>query len=306
MKEIIKSESEKLTESSTKFQIITNEEDGLTKSFVTLKKIPSGYVLEVSCDSKKLHKIYFSEDFTKINNFCSNFLSALREKGNPFANNGMSKEELVELAAQLSNPHGEKGIQVGHQMNETNIFMIRNTLEHLTLKDDDHILELGHGNANHLKELFQMADRLKYVGLDISETMKAEAENYCSLNNIIDKTIFELYDGQTFRYEDNSFDKIFTVNTLYFWKSPAILLNEINRVLKPGGTCCITFIDEESMNQLSFTEHGFTKYSDNRFQQLVNESNLVLSHKKMYSEMTKSKMFADMERRYWVMMLKKG
>lgn len=306
MQEITEADADKLIISSTAFEIITKEKVELTKSSVILNKISLGYLLEVRCDSKKLHKLYFSEDFTDINNFCSNFLSALREKGNPFADNGMSKDELVELASQLSNPYGEKGIQVGHQMNETNSFMIRNTLAHLSLNDNDLVLELGHGNANHLKELFQKADQLKYFGLDISETMKAEAEIYCSLNNLSERTTFELYDGETFSYDDNSFDKIFTVNTLYFWKSPAILLNEINRVLKPEGTCCISFIDEVSMNELSFTVYGFTKYTDNRFQQLVNESNLELFHKKMYSEMTKSKMFADMERRYWVMALKKG
>lgn len=46
---------------------------------------------------------------------------------------------------------------------------------------------------------------------------------------------FELYDGSVFPFGDEGFDRLFTVNTIYFWEDPAHTLSEVHRVLKPGG-----------------------------------------------------------------------
>ncbi len=228
------------------------------------------------------------------------------KKENQFANNGMTKEELKELASQLGNPDGEKGIQVGQMMNETNIAMTRSGWQDLSLTTGDIILELGHGNANHLEELLNKVDNLTYFGLDISETMKSEAEKYCLENNLSHKTSFQIYDGQRLPFKECTFDKIFTVNTIYFWQSPLEFLNEISRVLKPNGLFTVVFTDEETMNKLSFTEFGFTKYTDTKFEELVRQSNFELIIKKNYIDIIKSKILTDIEREYWVMTLTKG
>jgi SAM-dependent methyltransferase len=42
-------------------------------------------------------------------------------------------------------------------------------------------------------------------------------------------------------FADGSFDKVCSVNTLYFWPDPARDLGEVYRVLAPEGRCYITF-----------------------------------------------------------------
>lgn len=229
-----------------------------------------------------------------------------KEKFNEQAGNKPSVQDLKELASQLGKPEGEKGIQIGHMMNETNNSMIIKTLEHLSLRDNDRILELGHGNANHLQELLNSADNLQYSGIDISELMKQEAEKYSIENGLDKKADFQLYDGTNIPFADNSFDKIFTINTIYFWQQPVELLNELNRVLKPEGILCITLVDEESMSRLPFTEYGFTKYTDQLFKALVEKAVLKLATMKPFSEMIKSKLLGEMERKFWVMELSKN
>ena len=218
----------------------------------------------------------------------------------------MSVQELKDLASQLGKPEGEKGIQIGHMMNETNNSMILKTLEHLWIRDNDRILELGHGNANHLQELLNRAENLQYSGIDISELMKQEAKKYSIENGLDKKADFQLYDGTNIPFADNSFDKIFTVNTIYFWQQPVQLLNELNRVLKPSGILCITLVDEDSMSQLPFTAYGFTKYTDQLFKALVEKSVFKLAIMKPFSEMIKSKLLGEMERKFWIMELSKG
>jgi ubiquinone/menaquinone biosynthesis C-methylase UbiE len=49
-----------------------------------------------------------------------------------------------------------------------------------------------------------------------------------------------LGDLTTLSFADNQFDKIFSIQTLYFWPDPPRALAEIFRVLKPGGVLIVT------------------------------------------------------------------
>ncbi|CAM4142831.1 MULTISPECIES: class I SAM-dependent methyltransferase [Flavobacterium] len=83
----------------------------------------------------------------------------------------LSKEDYKELASQLRNPSGENGTEMGHVMNETNMTMTKETISNLSLVDNDIVLELGHGNGHHIKDLLTQATNLSYIGLDISPLM---------------------------------------------------------------------------------------------------------------------------------------
>lgn len=182
----------------------------------------------------------------------------------------MEKDDLKILAQNLANPQGAKGIEIGEMMNETNISMTLESITTLLIEDDEHILEIGHGNAGHVKHIFSSARNLKYTGIDISETMHQEAKK---LNREFEgKADFVWYEGKILPFEDKTFDKIFTVNTVYFWENPLEFLNEIYRVLKKGGTVVITFGQRDFMEKLPFTEFDFTLYSNTEMEKLVSKS----------------------------------
>ncbi|KFF26282.1 class I SAM-dependent methyltransferase [Chryseobacterium vrystaatense] len=182
----------------------------------------------------------------------------------------MEKDELKILAQNLANPQGEKGIEIGEMMNATNISMTLESIKTLLIEDDEHILEIGHGNAAHLKNILSRAQNLKYTGVDISETMYNEARK---LNKKFEgQADFVLYEGKKLPFEDKAFDKIFTVNTVYFWENPVEFLNEIYRVLKKEGTFVLTFGQREFMEKLPFTEYDFTLYSNSEMEEIVSES----------------------------------
>ena len=182
----------------------------------------------------------------------------------------MEQKDLKILAQNLANPQGKKGIQIGEMMNATNIGMTLESIHSLLIEDSEHILEIGHGNAGHLKSFFKIAKDLKYTGIDISETMHDEAKN---LNiEFKDQAEFVLYEGEKLPFEDEVFDKIFTVNTVYFWKNPVEYLNEIYRVLKDKGTFVLTFGQRNFMETLPFTAYDFTLYSNDEMQELISKS----------------------------------
>lgn len=216
----------------------------------------------------------------------------------------MEQKDLKILAKNLANPQGEKGIEIGEMMNATNIGMTLESIKTLLIEDDEHILEIGHGNAGHLKSILNKAKDLTYTGIDISETMRKEAQN---LNiEFKDQADFILYEGRKLPFEDEVFDKIFTVNTVYFWENPVEFLNEIYRVLKNTGTFVLTFAQRDFMEKLPFTKFNFKLYNNDEMEELISESRFKRMKISEKEEEIKSKTGDELiKRNYTVLTIKK-
>ena len=216
----------------------------------------------------------------------------------------MEEKDLKILAQNLANPQGEKGIQIGEMMHATNIGMTLESIHSLLVEDSEHILEIGHGNAGHLKSFLKIAKDLKYTGIDISETMHNEAKNLNS--EFKDQADFVLYEGEKLPFEDEVFDKIFTVNTVYFWKEPVEYLNEIYRVLKDNGTFILTFGQRDFMETLPFTAYDFTLYSNDEMEELISKTQFKRMKISEKEEEIKSKTGDELIKRiYTVLTIKK-
>ena len=211
-----------------------------------------------------------------------------------------SEEDLKNIAKQLSCPEGEHGIKTGEMMHASNIGMTTSAIEALDLKSDENILEIGHGNGGHIAQLLSKAENLKYYGADTSETMIAEAKEINQ--DFVDKgTVhFELTDGATLPFKNNQFDKIFTVNTLYFWSNPSEYLNEIKRVLKPNGILALCFADKTFMQNLPFISYGFTLYEVEKIKELLESAGFKIKNTLKKTEQVKSKTGEQVEREYYV------
>ena len=216
----------------------------------------------------------------------------------------MEKDQLKILAQNLAHPKGEKGIEIGKMMNATNIGMIVESINALTVEDGEKILEIGHGNAGHLKSFLKIAQDLQYTGIDISEKMHSEAKK---LNqDFKDQADFVLYEGEKIPFDDEVFDKIFTVNTVYFRKKPVEYLNEIYRVLKDSGTFVLTFGQRDFMETLPFTEYNFKLYSNDGMEELISKSHFKRMKISEKEEEIKSKTGNELiKRKYTVLTIKK-
>ncbi|WP_315055591.1 class I SAM-dependent methyltransferase [Chryseobacterium indoltheticum] len=216
----------------------------------------------------------------------------------------MEQKDLKILAQNLANPQGEKGVEIGEMMNATNIGMTLESIKMLLIEDAEHILEIGHGNAGHLKSILNKAKDLTYTGIDISETILKEAQN---LNTEFkDQADFILYEGRKLPFEDEVFDKIFTVNTVYFWENPVEFLNEIYRVLKNTGTFVLTFAQRDFMEKLPFTKFNFKLYNNDEMEELISESRFKRMKISEKEEEIKSKTGDELiKRNYTVLTIKK-
>jgi len=214
----------------------------------------------------------------------------------------MTEQELKILAKNLANPEGEKGKEVAKMMNETNISMTKETIKALYLIDNEKVLELGHGNAGHLSYLLDFAENIQYTGLEISETMKSEAENINS--KYLSQANFQLYDGNKIPFENKNFDKVMTVNTIYFWENPVEFFNEIYRVLKKNGSFVLTFAKKDFMKNLPFTSN-FKLYNYEDVEELVAQTNFKRMIRSDKEEWITSKTGTFVKREYKVLTIKK-
>lgn len=216
----------------------------------------------------------------------------------------MDKEDLKKLAQHLADPQGEKGIEIAAMMHETNIGMTIESINALLIEDNEAILEIGHGNAAHVKHIIKKAANLRYTGIDISETMHHEAGR---LNREYeDQVDFVWYEGRKLPFTDKTFDKIFTVNTVYFWSEPVQYLNEVYRVLKDNGTFVLTFGQRGFMEKLPFTQFEFTLYTTSEMEETVSRSQFKRMKISEKEEQVKSKTGNEtITRNYTILTIKK-
>jgi ubiquinone/menaquinone biosynthesis C-methylase UbiE len=189
----------------------------------------------------------------------------------------MTEEEIKAVALQLGHPQGEEGIKVAAKLHEINGSMIQRTIDLLHCRDQDTVLEIGPGNGGYAPYVLSRAAGIRYYGIDISATMIALAKEQLAAEIAAGTASFTLGNGVELPYDINLFDKIFTVNTLYFWEDPLQQLAEIYRVLKPGGLLAMGIRSPRYMDKLPFTKYGFSKYDTARASALLEKAGFVVA-----------------------------
>ena len=147
--------------------------------------------------------------------------------------------------------------------------MLMDTVVSLAIEKDQKILELGPGRTKHLPMVLSQAPGLRYVGLDTSQMFIDRARETVTRE---EHAVFTRYNGLHVPYASGSFDRILTVNTIYFWQKPKSFLKELYRVLTPNGICVVTFMEGAFMKNLSFVNDSFQLYDINKFVSILVES----------------------------------
>jgi len=180
------------------------------------------------------------------------------------------------IAQHLACPKGDFGLKVAKGMNVLNHFISKNTYQFLEIKNKDVILEIGFGNGNFIPEILNLGNKVSYTGIEISETMLAEARR--SNHQFLDTGNLDLIkaDIENMPFWEGTFNKICTVNTIYFWKNPKAALDEVYRVLQKDGIFIIAFRPFIEGQSVDFSEYGFQEYTLEDVETLLKESNFEL------------------------------
>lgn len=189
----------------------------------------------------------------------------------------MDKDFLQQLAQQLRKPDGDMGKKVGENMNASNALMNTFTLQELNVESNEIILEIGMGNGFFVKDILANDDSILYYGCDYSALMVGEA-------TALNRTYIERGQAKFFHtsadqlpFQTHSIDKVFTVNTIYFWSNPSVELTEIHRVLKSGGKLFLTVRSKSTMENIPVTQFGFKIYDQQLLTDLLETSGFKVS-----------------------------
>ena len=101
-------------------------------------------------------------------------------------------------------------------------------------------LEVGPGPGYLGLEWLKETEGTTLKGLDISPNMIKIAEKNAREYGLEDRVEYVESDARNMPFEDNTFDAVFTNGSLHEWAQPEDILNEIYRVLKPGGKYSIS------------------------------------------------------------------
>lgn len=160
------------------------------------------------------------------------------------------------IGSQFGNPRGFIGKCCCIIMNVINNAMYRKIVSTVSLTDKSKLLDVGYGNGYLIEQIYK-----KYhpdiLGIDISEDMKITAEKRNRKAAVAGKLHLEVGDCCNLRYDDDFFDAVTSINTMYFWDDTLAGLREIRRTLSPKGVFYNVMYTEEWLRKLSYTEKSF-------------------------------------------------
>lgn len=189
----------------------------------------------------------------------------------------MDEQLARQMAAQLRKPHGDAGIQTGEWMNKGNVYINLDTIEILNPVIHDTILEIGMGNGFFVKDILQKHHSIYYIGCDFSDVMVAEAEKINAAWIADCRARFVCSDMAAMPFEEGVFNKVFTINTIYFWEEASRILAEVKRVMQPGGKFFVTLRPKHLMEKYPFTKYGFKMFSQEEAIQLLTENGFIIT-----------------------------
>lgn len=132
-------------------------------------------------------------------------------------------------------PEGTAGEEMLARMNESHYEVTGWALDLWKIQEDDRILDIGCGGGMTLKRMSKQAKQGHLTGVDYSSVSVQESKKLNEIDVKSGKMDVIEASVESMPFSDDTFDKIITVESFYFWPDPAENLKEVYRVLKQGG-----------------------------------------------------------------------
>ena len=134
----------------------------------------------------------------------------------------------------FKNPQGKLGDKIIDQMNEKNAQVAVWGIDHLEIDEGMVILDIGCGGGTNVKRMAKHAE--KVYGVDYSQKAVERSKEYNKGQNnveIIKASVSDL------PFDDDTFDVIVAIKTVFFWPDLENDFGQVKRVLKEGGKFAI-------------------------------------------------------------------
>jgi len=176
------------------------------------------------------------------------------------------------VAQQLRKPSGKFAGKIGQKMDVVNEPLFDLTLETMNPAQGDHILEIGFGTGRYIHRLFSANKGIRVAGVDYSEKMVDMAKQHNQESIAAGKLDVKRGSSKALPFPEATFDKVFCNMVIYFWEDPGPHLQEIYRVLKPGGSFFTGMRRRKSMLAFPFVDYGFELYTTREWQEILRKN----------------------------------
>jgi ubiquinone/menaquinone biosynthesis C-methylase UbiE len=126
----------------------------------------------------------------------------------------------------------------------------------LDIQRNDHILEVGFGPGTVLQAISDIDTDGFIAGIDASPLMVKQASKRNAA--AVGAGRMQLQQGfvQSLPYEDESFDKVVSINSVHIWPDKSVGVKEIRRVLKPGGLIALALQPPQTRDEGKIRQLG--------------------------------------------------
>ncbi len=152
------------------------------------------------------------------------------------------------LDGQYRRPSGLLGRWIGAKMLRQHRPENLWTVDLLMLEPGDHVLEVGFGPGLAIREAARRVTSGRVAGVDFSAVMVRTAQRRNAAAHRSGRVDLHQADAAELPFADSTFDKAYSIHSIYFWPDPLKALRELHRVLKPGGLLVLTILPKEKWN----------------------------------------------------------
>ncbi len=178
---------------------------------------------------------------------------------------------LKSFFSQCARPEGALGRVMLSFMNYTHAPLTNWGLNLVDVQDGWTMLDVGCGGGFTIRRLLKRSRGAQVYGIDISEESVAKARKVNA--EVLDKQVFITQgSAEKLPYEDGKFDLVTAVETVYFWPNLPDCLQEVRRVLKPGGKFAILVEVVDSDSKWTSVVEGMTAYSPDDLKKLLDDA----------------------------------
>lgn len=142
-----------------------------------------------------------------------------------------------------------------------NIELNDHLYEILSVKESDHILEIGSGTGKLVRKITNQLTTGLIEGVDFSKSMIniSMKKNKKPISD--GKVKFHFGEFEKLPFNPDSFDKVFSVNTVYFWRNPDVTIKKIKKILKRDGKLVLGYHEKSEMEKMPLNRDVFMYYS---------------------------------------------
>lgn len=181
---------------------------------------------------------------------------------------------LKSFFSQCAHPKGSLGRVMLSFMNYTHAPLANWGLNLVDVQDGWIMLDVGCGGGFTIRRLLKRSTDAKVYGIDISEESVLKARKVNA--EVLDRQVFVCRgSAENLPYEDEMFNLVTAVETVYFWPNLPNCLQEVYRVLKSGGKFAIMVEVVDSDSKWTNVVDGMTVYSPEDLKLLLDEAGFI-------------------------------